>query len=101
MSHWCVYIVSNHAHTLYRGMTNDLPRRVRQHEERTFENAFTARYTFDRLVWYEFVGSQKEAAKREKQIKAWTRAKRVALIQAQNPNWNDLSLSVPALLMLD
>ena len=100
MTQWCVYIVSNRAHTLYTGITNDLVRRVRQHKERTFENGFTARYTFNRLVWYEFVASQKDAARREKQIKRWTRAQRVALIQSMNPNWNDLSASVTALLML-
>jgi putative endonuclease len=87
---WYVYIVSNNSHTLYTGMTNDLPNRVRQHKDRTYENAFTARYTFDRLVWFETQPSKSAAAKRERQIKAWTRAKRVALIQAMNPNWIDL-----------
>jgi putative endonuclease len=87
---WYVYIVSNSAHTLYTGMTNDLPNRVREHKERTFKNAFTARYTFDRLVWFEHQPSKRGAAKRERQIKAWPRAKRVALIQQMNPNWLDL-----------
>ena len=100
MSHWVVYIMSNHAHTLYTGMTNDLARRVRQHKEHTFEHYFTARYTFNRLVWYEFVASQKDAARREKQIKSWPRARRVKLIQSTNPNWADLTPSVTALLML-
>lgn len=97
---WAVYIMSNSAHTLYTGITNDLPRRVREHKERKFENAFTARYTFNRLVWYEFAASQEDAAQREKQIKRWTRARRVALIQKTNPNWNDLAPSVCELLML-
>src|SRR6059058_5128309 len=91
MKEWNVYIVSNRAHTLYTGMTDDLPRRVEQHKNHTYENAFTARYTFDRLVYYEPVTDQKAAARREKRIKNWPRAKRVALIQAENPNWNDLS----------
>lgn len=97
---WAVYIVSNHAHTLYTGITNDLPRRVREHKNHTSENAFTARYTFNRLVWYEFVESQQLAAQREKQIKRWPRKRRVALIQSANPNWTDLSSSVCDLLML-
>jgi putative endonuclease len=97
---WAVYIVSNSAHTLYTGITNDLLRRVRQHKEHTFENAFTARYTFSRLVWYEFVESQEEAAAREKKIKRWTRARRIALIQKTNPNWSNLSASLIDLLML-
>jgi len=87
---WYVYIVSNNAHTLYTGMTNDLPNRVHQHKDGTFKNAFTARYTFDRLVWFEVLPNQGQAAKREKQIKAWSRAKRIALIQEVNPNWIDL-----------
>ena len=97
---WAVYIMSNAAHTLYTGITNDLPRRVREHKNRTFQNAFTARYTFTRLVWYEFVESQRHAAQSEKQIKRWTRARRVALIQSMIPNWLDLSKSVCELPML-
>ena len=57
MKDWYVYIVSNKAHTLYTGMTDDLPRRVKQHKNRTYVNAFTARYTFDRLVYYERAAS--------------------------------------------
>ncbi|HKS21207.1 MAG TPA: GIY-YIG nuclease family protein [Thermoanaerobaculia bacterium] len=97
---WAVYIMSNAAHTLYTGITNDLPRRVQEHKQRKFANAFTARYTFTRLVWYEFVESQEDAAAREKQIKRWTRARRVALIQKMDPNWSDLTPSVCELLML-
>ncbi|HEX3107663.1 MAG TPA: GIY-YIG nuclease family protein [Thermoanaerobaculia bacterium] len=98
---WFVYIVSNNAHTLYTGMTDDLPNRVTEHKDRTYINGFTARYTFDRLVYYEAVGSQKAAAKREKQVKGWPRAKRVALIQAMNPNWIDLHRSLVQLLRAD
>ena len=88
---WYVYIMSNRAHTLYTGMTNDLPARVTEHKEGKFPNAFTARYTFDRLVYYEEALDQHAATLREKRVKRWPRAKRVALIQAENPNWNDLS----------
>ena len=91
MNEWYVYIVSNHAHKLYTGMTDDLPQRVTEHKTRKHPNAFTARYTFDRLVYYEPAADKKEAALREKRIKTWPRAKRVALIQEKNPNWNDLS----------
>jgi putative endonuclease len=91
MKDWYIYIVSNHAHTLYTGMTDDLPKRVTEHKKRIFENAFTARYTFDRLVYYEPAADQTAAALREKRIKNWPRAKRVALIQSANPNWDDLS----------
>ena len=98
--HWYVYIVSNNAHTLYTGMTDNLPRRVYQHKNKTFRNAFTARYTFDRLVYFQTLPSQRHAAKRERQIKSWSRAKRVALIQTENPNWVDLSRSWSEALML-
>jgi putative endonuclease len=90
MAQWYIYIVSNHAHTLYTGMTDNLPKRVSEHQSGRFKNAFTARYTFDRLVYYEGAANQTAAARREKQIKNWPRAKRVALIQSMNPNWNDL-----------
>lgn len=90
MPDWFVYIVSNKAHTLYTGMTNDLPKRVQQHKNGTYRNAFTARYTFDRLVYFEPASDQKSAAQRERRIKNWPRAKRVALIQSVNPNWIDL-----------
>jgi len=91
MSDWFVYIMSNKARTLYTGMTNDLPKRVQQHKDRTFDNAFTARYTFNRLVYYEPAPDQKLAAIRERRVKNWPRAKRVALIKSINPNWDDLS----------
>jgi len=97
---WFVYLVSNNAHTLYAGMTNDLPSRIREHKERSYPNGFTARYTFDRLVWFEPAESKSAAAARERRIKGLSRAKKVALIQASNPNWRDLSLSVPDLLCL-
>src|ERR1700743_3328951 len=62
---WFVYAVSNGAGTLYTGMTNDLVNRVRQHRDRTYANGFTARYTFNRLVYFEPHPTQSEAARRE------------------------------------
>jgi putative endonuclease len=93
MATWYVYLVSNNTRTLYCGMTSDLLGRVRQHKLRTYPNAFTARYQYDRLVWFETVDGQAAAAKRERQIKSWRREKKKALIEAMNPNWGDLSLS--------
>ena len=94
-----MYIMSNKSHRLYTGMATDLPSRVRQHKEHTYPNAFTARYNYDRLVYYEFVSTFAEAVARERRIKAWTRKKRVALIQCENPNWSDLSVRFRDLLM--
>ena len=87
-----VYIVSNANRTLYTGMAFDVVRRVEQHKKGTFPNAFTKRYNFDRLVYFEELPSRSVAAKREKQIKGWTYAKNVALIEAMNPDWKDLSV---------
>ena len=98
---WFVYIISNNAHTLYTGMTNDLPNRIAEHKNKTYENAFTARYTFDRLVYFEALESKSAAAKRERQIKAWSRAKRVGLIQSINLNWIDLHRTLIDLLKID
>ena len=86
-----VYLISNKSHTLYCGMTTDLRARFEEHKNGTYENGFTARYHFDRLVWFECLPNAKAAAAREQQIKKWPRAKKVALIQATNSNWLDLS----------
>lgn len=94
-----VYIISNKSHTLYTGSTVDLVERVREHKEKRFESHFTARYNFDRLVYFEWLPTTKEAAARERQVKAWTRAKRVALIQKGNPKWLDLSARFADYLM--
>ena len=69
----------------------NLPRRVVQHKLKPYPTAFTARYQFYKLVWFERAASQAAAEARELQIKGWTRAKKIALIQEMNPNWADLS----------
>ncbi len=81
--------MSNKSHTLYVGATNEIMQRVLQHKNR--HSAFTHRYRFTRLVWYEVASNMSVAMKRERQIKAWSRPKKVALIQSINPNWDDLS----------
>jgi putative endonuclease len=80
-----VYILSNDTHRLYIGATNDLPKRVMEHRLRLHPHAFTARYTYDRLVYYEVFPSVEQALEREKQLKGWRRSKKVALIQGVNP----------------
>ena len=94
-----VYITSNKGHRLYTGMTVDLVQRVRQHKDGSYPNGFTARYRFDRLVYFETLPSFAEAVAREKRIKGWTRAKRVALIQEKNPRWKDLGANFDDLAM--
>lgn len=95
----CVYIMSNKSRTLYVGATTDLVARVRQHREKTYPSGFTARYHFDKLVYYEVLPTYAEAVKREKEIKAWRRQKKIALIQEKNPWWYDLTTSYLELLM--
>jgi putative endonuclease len=73
---WCVYIISNNAHTLYVGITNDIRRRFEEHKNGLYENSFTARYTWDRVVYIEHVSSETIAKRREKQIKGWRRSKK-------------------------
>jgi putative endonuclease len=85
-----VYMLAGKSGVLYTGMTNDLVRRVREHKQKQIEG-FTRKYNVTNLVWYEAHGRATSAIAREKQIKAWRRAKRVALIEAANPQWRDLS----------
>ena len=86
-----VYIVSNKSHRLYVGWTTDLPRRVHEHQTKAYPSSFTARYRFDRLVYFETVDSPEAAMKRERRMKKLLRAEKIELIQAKNPNWMDLT----------
>src|SRR5687767_1769697 len=85
-----VYILTNHARTLYIGMTNDLERRVYEHKHKLFPG-FTARYTINQLIHYEEYPTAIAAIEREKQLKSWSRAKKVALIESANRRWEDLA----------
>jgi putative endonuclease len=83
-----VYILSSRSRQLYVGATNDLALRLAQH--RSSDSGFTHRYRVHRLVYFEPTGNPWSAIQREKQIKAFSRAKKVQLIQSMNPAWNDL-----------
>ena len=86
----CVYIVANRRNgTLYTGVTSDPPKRAYEHREGLVKG-FSARYGCKMLVWYELHATMIDAITREKQIKAGGRAKKLALIEALNPNWTDL-----------
>jgi putative endonuclease len=85
-----VYIMANRARTLYVGVTNHLARRVRQHKSGLIPG-FTSKYGLKRLVYFEVTSDVLAALEREKEIKGWLRAKKVALIESVNPQWNDLS----------
>ena len=85
-----VYIMANRRNgTLYVGVTSDLPKRAWQHREGAV-GGFTARYGCKLLVWFELQGDMERAILREKQIKAGSRQKKLALIEGANPEWTDL-----------
>jgi putative endonuclease len=92
MKQYYVYIVASRSRNLYTGVTNDLERRVFEHKNKLVPG-FTARYNVERLVYFETTEDVNTAISREKQIKGWLRSKKVALIEAVNPTWNDLSAS--------
>jgi putative endonuclease len=84
------YIVASRSHTLYIGVTGDLHRRVFQHKQKTYPG-FSATYNCNRLVWFECFLGPGNAIAREKQLKGWIRAKKIALVEKTNPIWRDLS----------
>ncbi len=90
MKRYYVYILTNVRHTvLYTGVTNDLVRRLSEHQQGL--SAFTRRYNVHKLVYVEMFHDVREAIAREKQIKAGSRRKKIALIESFNPTWRDLS----------
>jgi len=89
--HPCVYIMASARNgTLYTGVTSNLARRVHQHQHEEVEG-FTKRYRVHLLVYYEVHDDMQSAIVREKQIKAGSRRKKLELIEAKNPLWEDLS----------
>jgi putative endonuclease len=85
-----VYIMTNKSRTLYTGVTNDLMRRVHEHKNKLVAG-FTSKYNIQFLVYYEAGSDIHVAIAREKQIKGWLRAKKIALIDSMNPEWKDLT----------
>jgi putative endonuclease len=84
------YIVASRSHNFYVGMTGGLEVWVRQHKEGRFEG-YSKKYHCNRLVWFERHQYVQDAIAREKQLKGWSRAKKIALIEKENPAWVDLS----------
>ena len=84
-----VYVITNRSGMLYVGVTNDLQRRLGEH--RSGLGAFTGRYRLVKLVYYELADDPHTAIVREKQIKGWTRAKKLKLVRSTNPALKDLA----------
>ena len=89
MRDYWVYILASKSRRTYIGVTNNLPRRLHQH--RTGEVHTTARYRLFRLVYAESTSDVRAAIAREKQLKGWLRARKLALISSVNPAWDDSS----------
>jgi putative endonuclease len=85
-----MYIMASLSGTLYVGVTNNIFTRTTQHKAGE-GSEFTSRYAVDRLIYYESFQYVGNAIAREKEIKGWRRAKKIALIQSTNPHWRDLS----------
>ncbi len=88
MKHYYVYIMTNRSETLYIGVTNNLERRIYEHKHYLVAG-FTSKYLITRLVYFEETSDVNAALAREKHIKGWLRAKKVALIESINPDWRD------------
>jgi putative endonuclease len=88
--HYYVYIMASRSLNFHPGVTNSIYRRALQHKTAEI-GGFTKRYNINRLVYYETFEHIGNAIAREKQVKAWTRAKRLALIKSINPTWQDLA----------
>ena len=76
--------------TLYIGGTNDLMRRVDQHQQKVLDG-FTRKYNISKLLYYETTTDIESAITREKQIKGWVRRKKITLIESMDPYWEDLA----------
>jgi putative endonuclease len=86
-----VYIMSSESFALYIGITRHLPERVHQHRAAHDSRAFTARRQAFKLVHFETTNDVMAAIAREKQLKGWRRARKIALIAQANPDWRDLA----------
>jgi putative endonuclease len=85
-----VYILASKSGVLYTGVTNSLDKRILQHRFKVVEG-FTKTYNVMRLMHYERHADIRAAIAREKQIKGWTRKKKIALIESSNATWKDLA----------
>ena len=90
MKYYYAYILTNKSNrVLYTGVTNDLVRRIYEHKTKLVRG-FSYKYNVDKLVYYEMFENVEEAIKREKQIKAGSRDRKIELVRKMNPEWLDL-----------
>ena len=84
-----VYILTNKSATLYIGVTNNLERRLYEHKHKYLEG-FTKKYNINTLIYFEEYSDLIEAIAREKQLKGWSRKKKIYLIKSINPLFEEL-----------
>lgn len=90
-----VYILASKRNgTIYVGVTVNLAKRIAQHKQGAIDG-FTKKYNVKRLVHFEGTDDVKRALHREKQLKDWKREWKVSLIEKHNPDWRDLSFTIP------
>ena len=89
----CYILASQRNGTLYVGVTSNLVQRIWQHREGSVPG-FTRDYGVKLLVWFEQLGTMELAIQREKRIKKWNRAWKLALIEKCNPDWDDLAVKL-------
>ena len=93
MAYYVYILASRKDGATYIGVTNDLVRRVYEHRIKAVPG-FTSKYNITRLVWFEIYHDPISAIAREKELKKWKRNWKVQLIEAQNPEWDDLYESI-------
>jgi len=87
---YCVYIMGSLSGTLYIGFTGNLHNRIFEHKFHQMEG-FTNKYDVERLLYWASFDDVHKAIAREKQLKGWSRTKKIALIESRNPHWLDLA----------
>lgn len=92
MPGYCYILTNKNKTVLYVGATTDLQRRISEHKNGKYNNAFSKRYNCTWLVYFEKFDIVKDAFAREKQLKAGNRKRKIDLINSINPKWNDLAL---------
>jgi len=93
MSYYIYIIASRKDGAIYIGVTNGIIRRIYEHRTKV-TRGFTWKYNITRLVWFEIYEDPISAISREKELKKWKRAWKIEVIEAQNPEWNDLYVSI-------
>jgi putative endonuclease len=91
-----VYILASDSRELYVGITNNLIRRIAEHRQGADPYSYVFRHETTRLVHVEAAGEARDAIRREKQLKSWTRGRKLALIESTNPGWEDLAAAWPS-----